>query len=66
MIKFYLYSNENKKGLLISECRDEMTANFLKSYYRNIYNKDRFLVTMKRPRKKEEFVTGNHILKPAI
>ena len=62
MIKFYLYTNEDDKPKVISQVIDEMTAHFLKSYYKQIYDKNCFLVTMKRPRKKEIYVCGNHEL----
>lgn len=60
MIKFTLYSEEHPNGLVLSQIRDENTVWYLKSYYKNLYRNDKFKVTIKRPRKLEEYFCGGY------
>lgn len=57
---YTLYSVEHPKGLKLSEVYDSSQAYVLKQYYKQTYTDDRFKVTVKLPRKKEEWVTGGY------
>jgi hypothetical protein len=58
MIEFKLYSVENPKGLILAKVADQSMANVLKEYFKQTYDRERFLVTVKLPRKKEEKFCG--------
>ena len=60
MIKFYLYSIDYPKGKKIAEVADESSANVLIAYYNGIYDKDIFLVTIKRNKQVEKEIIGSY------
>lgn len=57
-ITYKLYSAEHQEGLVIATVHDMSQANVLEGYYLQTYSKDRFKVTRKQGRQKEERVTG--------
>jgi hypothetical protein len=58
-ITYKLYSIENEEGQKLAEVYDHSQANLLEPYYRQVYNRDQFKVTVKYGRQKEEWLTGS-------
>lgn len=56
---YKLYYDEKPLGIELAIVNDEQQANILESYYREVYDNDKFLVTVKKFRKKEERLLGN-------
>ena len=58
-ITYKLYSVENPEGMKLAEVSDLSQANLLEPYYRQVYNRDQFKVTVKQGRQKEQWLTGS-------
>lgn len=59
-ITYKLFSVENQEGTKLAEIYDQSQANILEPYYRQVYNRDQFKVTVKYGRQKEEWLTGSY------
>lgn len=57
-ITYKLYSADYQEGIKLAEVHDMSQANVLEGYYRTSYNTDRFKITAKYGRQKEERLTG--------
>jgi hypothetical protein len=58
-ITYKLYSVEHPEGTKLAEVTDLSQANILEPYYRQVYNRDQFKVTVKQDRQKEQWLTGS-------
>ena len=55
---YTLYHNEKPTGQLLATVTDQSQCNVLEGYYFTVYNNENFRVTMKRPRRQEEWLCG--------
>jgi hypothetical protein len=61
MINFILYSVEYPQGKVLASVSDEAHVFLLSGYYKRTYTHERFLITIKRPRQKQQWVVGHYL-----